>query len=83
MGDLTQGFCDLLDTFLFFNGTKFLIFNFIWKLYTIDRWYSHYFFAVKNINKSPCQITDITIIISLNFGKIIFQIVYIDPAQET
>ena len=49
----------------------------------MDRWYTHNFFAIRNIKKSPCQITDIIIIfISTNFEKIIFKIVDARPCTK-
>ena len=48
-----------------------------------DRWYTHNFFAIRNIKKSPCQITDsIIILISTNFEKIIFKIVDARPCAK-
>ena len=83
MGDLTRGFCEFFDSFLFFDETKFLIFMYFWKLSTMDRWYTHNFFAIRNIKKSPCQITDIIIIfISTNFEKTIFKIVDARPCAK-
>ena len=49
----------------------------------MDRWYTHNFFAIRNIKKSPCQITDIIIIfVSTNFEKIIFKIVDARPCAK-
>ena len=55
-----------LDSFLFFYETKFLIFMYFWKLSTIDRWYSHNCFSIRNIKKFPCQITDSIVILISN-----------------
>ena len=68
------GFANFLIVFSVFNETKILIFMHFWKLSTIDSWYSHNFFAIWNIKKSPCQTTDIIIILtSTNFEKTIFK----------
>ena len=62
---------------------KFLIFMYFWKLSTMNRWYTHNFFAIKNIKKSQCWITDIIIIlISTNFEKIIFKILDARPCAK-
>ena len=50
----------------------------------MDRLYGHNFFAIRNIKKFPCQIRDIIIIlISTNFDKIIFKVVYARPCTKT
>ena len=49
----------------------------------MDRWYTQNFFAIRNIKKSLCQITDnIIIFISTNFEKIIFKIVDARPCAK-
>ena len=49
----------------------------------MDRWYTHNFFAIRNIQKSLCQITGIIIIfISTKFEKIIFKIVDARPCAK-
>ena len=49
----------------------------------MDRWYTQNFFAIRNIKKSLCQITDnIIIFISMNFEKIIFKIVDARPCAK-
>ena len=85
MGDLTPWVLRIFWQFSVFDETKFLIFFlYFWKLSTMDRWYTHNFFAIRNIKKkNPCQITDIIIVlISTNFEKIIFKIVDARPCAK-